>query len=266
MKSAGLCSGVALLLWSTAFGAPSANELAAYKSAGAQLGALIDRAQQEGGIGQLKTPEVKRLVKIMSDEKRMLRAEEYPVSEMGALLETCDVANKASVSLMLFDLKAHLEPGVGPRQMQAATIELMNANILAFQDELGELQPFLVRCLAKEVSPMTQFVSALKPGELTDVRRQGLARARSALLQIYAGALQAASDSRYREDYRLAVLSAMAETSVHFASVIAPPVRKQLRDAARVAASKATGPIKVHLTGIASSLDNESCEALCKIQ
>jgi hypothetical protein len=266
VKSAVRFLALILLQSSTLLAAPTANDLAACKEAGARLTAMIETAQRSGGaISQLKSAEVMRLVKIISDEDRILRADAYPVTEMESLLDTCDVANKASVSLMLFNLKTRLDPTANQQQTQAAVIQLASENIAAFQDELEEIQPFLLRCLAKQVQPMVQFIATLKPAELTAVRRQGLAGARTGLLQIYTGALQAANDPRYREDYRLALLGALAETSVHFARILELPARKELRDSMKGAASKSAGAYKLHLTRIADSLNNETCEGLCRI-
>ncbi|MDY6948313.1 MAG: hypothetical protein SXG53_21620, partial [Pseudomonadota bacterium] len=224
-----IVSLVFVTLWSSAaLCAPSPTDLVAYKDAGARLVALIEIAQDKGEISLLKTPEVRGLVRSVSDESKVLRTDSYAASELGTLLDICDVANRASVSLMLFGLKAHLSSGANQQQAQAQTAALMTSNTVAFQDELKELHPFLLRCLAKEVAPMSQFVASLKPAEFTDVRRQGLMQARSGLLQMYAGALQSAIDTRYSDEYRLGLLAAMAESSESFASVMDLPVRRQL--------------------------------------
>ena len=251
---------------STTFCAPTPSDLAAYNNAGARLMALIDAAQRNGEISQLKTPEALSLVRSVSDERKVLRTGTYTASELGSLLDICDVANKASVSLMLFGLKAHVIPGLDQQKMQAQIVALTARNVLTFQDQLRELQPFLLRCLSKEIRPMSEFVASLKPAEFTNVRRQGLIQARSGLLQMYAGALQAATDTRYSEKYRLGLLAAMAENSDSFASAIELPVRKQLHEAVRIAATKATGSYKLHLDRIAGSLSNEACDGLCAIR
>jgi len=262
-----LVSLVFVALWgSAAFCAPSPADLVAYKDAGARLMALIEAAQEKGEISRLKTPEVVALVRSVSEESKVLRTNSYAASELGTLLDICDVANRASVSLMLFGLKAHLSPGANEQQMQAQMVALMTSNTVAFQDELKELQPFLLRCLAKEVRPMSQFVASLKPAEFTDVRRQGLTQARSGMLQIYAGALQATTDARYSNEYRLALLAALAESSDSLASVIELPVRRQLHETARVAAAKAAAPYRRHLDRIAGSLSSEVCDGLCAIR
>lgn len=255
-----------ILFWSSvALCTPSRDDLVSHKEAGARLTALIQAAQEKGHISQLKTLEVMNLVRSVSDETRVLKSGSYTSAELGALLDTCDVANRAAVSLMTFDLKAHWSKTMTQPQMQAAMVTLMNRNTVFFQDELKELQPFLFRCLAKEIQPMTQFIASLKPADMTDVRRQGLVQARTGLLQVYSGALLAVNDTRYRDDYRIALLAALAETSVQFVSIIELPQRKQLHDSMAMVASKAKGSYKVHLTHIADSLSNDICEGLCAI-
>jgi hypothetical protein len=262
-----LVSLVFVVLWnSAAFCAPSPADLLAYKDAGARLIALIEAAQEKGNISQLKTREVASLVRRVSDESKVLRTGSYTASELGTLLDICDVANKASVSLMMFGMKVHLRPGANQQQMQAQMVALMTSNTLVFQDELKELQPFLLRCLAKEVRPMSQFVASLKPAEFTEVRRQGLTQVRTGLLQIYAGALQAATDARYSNEFRLSLLVSLAESSDSFASVIELPVRRQLHAAASVAATNSPGSYKQHLDRIADSLNSEACDGLCAIR
>jgi hypothetical protein len=256
-----------ILIWSSAeFCAPSLDDLVAHKEAGARLTALIQTAQEKNQISQLKKPEVMSLVKSISDESRVLKPGSYTSDELETLLDICDVANRASVSLTLFDLKTHLNQTMTQPQLQAEAVALTSRNTAVFQDELKELQPFLIRCLAKEIQPMTQFMASLKPADLTDVRRQGLAQLRSGLLQIYSGALQAANETGYRDDYRIALLAALAETTVHFVSIIQLPERKQLHDLVTIASSKIGASYKVHLTRIANALSNDICEGLCAIR
>jgi hypothetical protein len=256
-----------LLLWSSpAFCAPSADDLAAHRDAGARLAALIAKAQDAKQLQQLKTPEVMSLVKTISDEERMLGTGTYSMAEIGTLMQICDVANKASMSLTLFDLRSHVDPKGTAQQIQAAMIPLMNSNTLAFQDELKEIQPFLFRCLAKEVAPMTAFTLSLKPSEFSPARRQGLLGARSGLMQVYVGALQAGKEGQVRDDYRAATLAALAETAATFASIVELSTRRKIHEATLDAASKATGPDKLHLTRIATAFGDETCEGLCAIQ
>jgi hypothetical protein len=253
-----------ILLWSSAaLCAPAANDLAAHKDAGTRLVTLIEAADK---TSQLKTPQVTALVKRVSDDARMLRQASYTVADLGVIDDVCGTANKASVSFMLFGLKSQVNPADPQQQAQQKLIALMNQNTVVFQDELEKLQPFLLRCLAREIPLATQFVASLKPEELTPVRIQGLMGIRSGLLQVYSGVLQAANDTRFREDYRTAMLSVLAETSARFASVMDLSLRRRLLDAAQAAASKASDPYKPYLTRIATGLSSESCDGLCAVR
>ncbi len=255
-----------ILVWSSqVFCEPSSADLAAHKEAGARLTSLIQKAQDSSQVSQLKSPTVMSLVKVISNEARILKSDPYTSAELGTLLDICEVANRASMSLILFDLKAHLNETMTQSQIQAEAFALMNRNTAMFQNELKELQPFLIRCLAKEVQPMTQFMTSLKPADFTDVRRQGLAQARSGIYKIYAGALQISNETTYREDFRIALLVVLAETSDRFVSMFQLPERKQLYDSMKISASRASGSYKVYLTRIANSLSIDTCEGLCAL-
>jgi len=80
----------ALLLWSAvAHSAPGADELAAYKDAGAKLAALSASAQDARDPEQLKTPEVMSLVRTIFDEERMLGTDAWSVAQLDTLMEVC---------------------------------------------------------------------------------------------------------------------------------------------------------------------------------
>jgi hypothetical protein len=195
----------------------------------------------------------------------MLRAATYTPADIGGLMDICAVTTKATVSLMLFGLKSHLNPTQTPQQMLPEVVALANRNTIAFQEVLQQLQPFQLRCLAKEVEPLTAFVASLKPADLTDIRKQGLAQVRSGTMEVYTGGLLAANDTRLGAQYRASMLATLAETSGRFATILELPVRRQLRDSVRTAASQAPDAYKGYLVRIADSLSSETCDGLCAI-
>lgn len=257
---AGISAFCLAMLWvAPAAADPTAADLAAHRAAGEQLGALIGGAREQGDRPDLETAEAAGLIEIISNAQKVLRPGEYDPDELGDLLAVCQVANQVAVGLVLF--------GVTPEQMarpgEVATVASRNTE--AFQSQLARVQPFLLRCLAKEVPALERFMATLAPEEMTDVRKDGLKQARAGIFQIYVGTLQAANDVRYREDYRLALLSALAETSDRFVSIITPEVRRELLGLVRAAADQAQGPSEVHLGEIARQLADESCGSLCKL-
>lgn len=252
-----------------ALSAPSADDVLAHQQATADFTALIETAQQSGQAAALQTPEAMRLVNVISDDARMLKTGTYAPAELGPLLDVCGRANRSTMMLALFDPHAVAQPNTAhpkPAQLQAQMTERMNRNTLLFQDQLKALQPFLVRCMAKVIPPMTEFTQALPAADMTETRSQGLARTRSGLLQVYAGTLLLANDTAYRTDFRLALLAALAENTTDFVSVVPIPKRRQLLDATQAAAAKASAPYKANLTRIAESLDNGVCVGLCAVR
>ena len=260
--------GMCVVLWwsSVAFCAPGPADLAAHKEAVARLVQLIEGAQEKRQVSLLKTPEAVRLIKDVSDIAGVLRPGSYTPAEIGPLIHTCGGANKASVALLLFGLTGQTSQPVPKAQAKAVMAALIDRNSVVFQDELKLLQPFLLRCMAKAIQPLTAFTSSLKPAELTDVRRQGIAQMRSGLLQVYTGVVQMVFESRYREDFKAALFEALAETSEHFSAVMQLPERQLMRDSIMAAAGHASGADQVYLTRLARALSSETCEGLCVVR
>src|SRR5262249_5038093 len=103
----------------------------------------------------------------------------------------------AVVEFTLFDARARIGE---PKDKQAAmpqVIALMGDNIAAFAPQLGRLQPFTLRCYAKEIAPMAEFVATLSPDQMTSQRSQGLLQMRNGLSDVFAGVLKAVREERY---------------------------------------------------------------------
>ena len=84
-------------------------------------------------------------------------------------------------------------------------------------------------------------------------------------MQVYVGAIQARNEIGLRDDYREAVLAALAETASTFASIKLLCARTKMQEAMLEAASKATGQQKLHLTRIATAFGDAKCDGLCAI-
>lgn len=256
-----------MMLWSSAaFCEPSLEDLAAHRVAGQRLILQIQTAQKKHDASLLKTPETVRLIRVVSDAAHILRSGSYSPGDIQGLLETCYGAIMASVLLVGGDVNAQQTPSPAPHLKQAETVALMDHNAVLYQDELQQLQPFMVRCMAKVIPPLTAFASSLEPAALTDVRRQGVVMIRSGLLQVYPGIVQMMGDPRYSDDFKTALLEALAETSEPFASVMQLSERKQMHDSIAAVAASATGTHQTQLSRIAQALSADTCEGLCAIR
>lgn len=254
--------GCIFLASASALAAPNAADVQAYNDAGAQLSTLIAQAEAVGGPKALHTAKEMDLVRRFADEDRMLGE---PVGDLAAIGDICGLANRISVSLMLFGAKARIDPHATPEQTTAVLVPLMQENSLQFQGELEEVQPFVLRCMAKQIPALESFVAGLKPDQMTDVRRDGLSKMRSGLLGVFTGTFNAVPDQRYQASYRLALATALDESAGEFVKLTQVPARKPIADGAAQVAVSMPSPYKEHLQSIASAFGNQACGALCSV-
>lgn len=254
-----LCGGMATA-------APTAEALAEYRLASERFSTRIAEAEAGDKAAQLRDAEFARLVEALSDERAMLVEGPYSSGEVETDIEICGIANKATMSLVLFDLKASIAPSQDQQALMVEFNALMVRNILEFQDEFTQLQPFLFRCLAKQLRGLEQFIASLSPEQFTDVRRGGVVKMRQAILMTFHNILTAAGDPALKESYRIAVVSALAETAETYASAVPLSGRKLLADAAARSATSGDVRFDAYATQIMRAFRSETCATLCMVE
>lgn len=245
--------------------AESNDNLAAYREAGSKFVSLVAEAERGAKAKQLQTEEVDQLVVVLSDEKRFLKAERYTAKELESLLELCGVSNKAVMSLALFTLKEHIDPKADPQIIAVQVATLMQKNSESFGRQLRHLQPFSIRCAAKQVSPMAEFVGSLTPAQFTDVRRKGLQQARTGLAQLFVGVIQSLANPNNDEAYRLALVQALAESAPSLVSALPVAVRLQIRSIVSPVGESSPPRFRPYVQKIYKALDDRTCDGLCSI-
>lgn len=254
MKSC-ICFALGLLLAAPAW---AEGEVQSYRAASERFNTLVAAAEAAGSAELLHGAEVEQLVALLSDQRFVDAAPDLPT-----LVEYCQRAQDAVQALALFGLKARLEAKAAPEQ-QAKTLEKVQVeNVARFGAALTALHPFLVRCTAAEIAPMTRYLASLKPAELTLDKQQGLAQFHAGLAQLFAGVLRSARDERYDAGYRLAVLKALAQGAPALAGAMPLAARRQLRpevDAALAATPQEFAPA---LKAVGAALDDAGCAGLC---
>jgi hypothetical protein len=241
------------------------NELTSYREASSRFASLVAAAELRKTPQQLQSKEVTLLVAGLSDEKRFLKSDPYAVSELGYLVEVCGMANKAVMSLALFDLKTHLDPKGSPQAIARQTIDLMQKNAAAFGSQLGHLQPFLIRCTAKEVRPLTEFTLSLQPEQFTDVRRKGLDQVRAGMVELFLGVLQSVSNPDYDEKYRTALVQSLAESAPSLVPALPISTRHQMQSTADAVMKDSPSRFGVYLEAIRVALRDTTCKGLCAL-
>lgn len=245
--------------------ANSNDNLAAYREAGSKFASLVAEAERGAKEKQLQTEEVDRLVAVLSDEKRFLKSEQYKVQELEGLLDLCDISNKAVMSLALFNLKEHIDPKADPQIIAAKVTALAQKNSESFSHQLRYLQPFSIRCAAKEVPPLAEFVGSLTPAQFTDVRRKGLQQARTGLAQLFVGVIHSLGNTNNDEAYRLAIVQALAESAPSLVSALPVAVRLQIRSIVSPVGESSPPRFRQYVQKIYKALDDRTCDGLCSI-
>lgn len=255
-----------LLYGGMATAAPTAEALADYRSASERFSTRIAEAEAGGKATQLRGGDFGALVEALSDERALLVEGPYSSGEVETDIEICGIANKTTMSLVLFDLKASLAPLQDPQARAVEFEALMTRNTLLFQDELMALQPFLFRCLAKQMRGMERFFASLPPEQFTDVRRSGLAKMRKGVLMVFQGGLSIAGEAVFSEVYRDALLSALADSAEAYASVMPLSERMKIVDMMTTSASAKHGRYGAYIERIERAFRSEACSALCAIE
>jgi hypothetical protein len=255
---------IALCSLAATLPAAGAQDLDDYFTAVAKFEKLASNAALNRSMPRVSTPDVAAAIRTLSDHQRFLDAPRYRVSDMGTLLKVCDKANALVMSYALFDLKSSVDVKAAPAMVSRMVVQGMERNLQIYQDELELLQPFLIRCLGKEVPLMTEFADGLKPQELTDIRRTGLKQGQDGMFRTVYGALQIASNSSFKESYRTGLLRAIADNARLFSSVLTVPVRQQVLALARSTTETAPQSLRKYLGKIADAMSEPSCVGLCK--
>ncbi len=262
---AGRCVLLLLLLLGLAGPAAAQSRVQRYFDAAQAFEALAARAASEGTVPRLSTREVAEALAVLSDDS-ILRDPPFQVADLPLVVELCGKAHAADMAYMLFDLKNHVDAKKDDAVQAAAKIrKLMEANSVAFQDEIFLLLPFSVRCLAAEMPLVTAFYEALPESEKTEVRKQGARQARDGAFSMYGGGISAAVDERISPAHRMRLLAALADTADLYATMLAPERRADLMRLADAALSRVSEPFKPPLVRIRAALRDAECGMLCRL-
>lgn len=202
----------------------AADEFAAYQKASAELAALAQPARSA-------SPEAAPLFAIVSDSKRFLDNRSFSQGDLGQLKEMCKAAveqanryvthdvQKAGTAAASADLKAVAEA----RWAQS------DRNIRLYQDELGLLFPFTVRCNARVVSLSESKFASLKKEEVTEESINGAREIQKTAFDNIKSSIVLISNKQLSEANSLRVGRAALETAQAYMSVLPLSEREKLK-------------------------------------
>ena len=242
-----------------------AHEAETYFNASREFDGLVVQSMQSGKMPRIENKEVSKIIALLSDSERFLNSTTYQIQDLNTLMDICGKATNATMVYIYFDLKNNVNPKSEPRIIALQVAKVMESNTLSFQNELELLQPFVTRCMAKEIPLLNEFITSLPPEQFTETRRAGLQKLRNGIFQIFFGFLQAASNSAYKESYRYKVLQSLAETAPQYSSLLQPNIRMQIKIVAESSQTSAPKAFSELLEGIARAMGETGCTGLCRL-
>lgn len=248
-----------------AYAAPSEEDRAGYMRAGERFAALMAEAETAGSIDKLKTDEFRDLVRTLSDEERMIGSEPLAFQDLQSTMEICEVTNRSLTSILTFGMKTKVDITQETPLSPAEAVKA-EANVIALQHETTDLLAFLLRCLVRPISAVTEATAGFAPEDFNDEAREGLALMRSGVVDVVTGACEAATDTRFDQDVRGALLAVVAETAEVYASVTRPKTRQKIAKQIEAAEVDAPEKFRGHLSAILTAFRSERCAGLCRIE
>ena len=228
----------------------AAQDLTAHAEAGRAFDAL--RATQPDRMPRLADPEGAAALQVLGDAPRFLDALPYGPDDLGALSDLCDRVRTAITAY------------TGFRALQQGQFvpSVVVANMLDFQEELAVLQPFLARCIARQVPVAEGLLRQIGERQAAQLRLGGLRRSQAALLQLHAGVASCLSDARFGPAY-CSLLELLAELAPVHARALPLASRVMVIRMFSAAEQVPAGARRQAVQRIAESMASDRCTSLC---
>lgn len=244
----------------------SANEFSDYGLASKQFAELVEGTADQHTMPRQSDPKAAALLLTLGDHQRFLNARPFKVDELRDVLGMCGGATKIVLSYLSFDAeKDAVTSEETPEQASERMMRLAGRNAIDFQDELTPLLAFQHRCLAKQMPLVTAFGLALKPAEFTQVRRDGLIRARNGLFISFIGFINSTRDQEISLAHRRTVFAVMAEIAPSYSQALDLGSRKKVYDYLDSVGSTVPAEFADLFKQLKKELSSVKCEGLCSL-
>ncbi|QEI07074.1 hypothetical protein FXN63_15425 [Pigmentiphaga aceris] len=244
-----------------------AQSLSDYLADSQTLGKKLDIAMKQGGMPRLSDPDAGPLIKRLSDHRQFLDGRTFTQAQLGDLISVCHSANQISVAYALFDLDRRIDrksqlPEVGH---QAAAV--MMQNTYTFQEELALIQPFLVRCMSKQLAPLLEMVEAISPeARARDPRMAKLRNMLDGIASNYTSLFEVMHDDRLSPAYKEAMLAALSDVADTVQAAMPVSARQQVLTEMDALDPAAKAPFAKHFDRIDVAMRKTVCEGLCAVR
>lgn len=244
-----------------------AQQVAEYQSISRQFFEQRDRLASKREMPRLTDVNSASVISALADKSRFLDTLGDKKESLTDLMGICAEAARITVAYSFFDLANQVDLSTASRdELKRKMHDVMLANTRRFQPELGLLQPFVIRCLAKQIAPTSELVNGFKPEELTAVRLDGLRKLRVGIANTYIRMLADASDDGLGDQYRSSIFDVLAETSETLQAVLQPKERQQVIQSLRSLPVGIQVSFESKLKAIEVAMSHNECADLCMIK
>ena len=247
-----------------------AKDLSPYMAASRAFAEKASLAARQHAMPRLTDADAAPLITTLSDYRRFLDGHEFTPEEMNGLIEMCHTANQIYVAYALSDLDRRVDRSAQLPGVARQTGDVIMQNTYAFQQELALIQPFLLRCMAKQLAPLASMLTDLAPQsraeQLTDTRLARMRGMLGGLSTSYVGMFALLKDEQLSSAYKLAMLEALADVANAARAAMSLDVRKQVLAELAALDPAVKAPFGKYLDHIAAAMRNTACEGLCAIQ
>jgi hypothetical protein len=218
--------------------------------------ALDDRVSErrtEGKMPRLSDPADARLLEAFWNLDAILGRHPYMAKDVPALLDIIERQKKILKSYLYFNPDTATSPNTA-------------RNGFVFQDEVVRGSVFLMRVVAAAFEAIGDFTANLKPEQLTDIRRDGLKKMRTGLLEMLDGAAQMMRSPDLSLMNRESIAAAFAKSAAPLAAGLTVADRAVLVALARSAMNSVGPEGQKALNAFMATMSEITCKGLCRIE
>lgn len=256
---------IGIVLLAAGIGPAASHDLASYKRASDQFAKLSALSQSQHRMPSWSEPEAASVLKVMTDERRFLDAEKYTPADVNSLLETCEMARRASLAYYLFDAAIAPEHKGDASKITAVKQEVAKRKLIAYQNEAFALLAFQQHCFGLSLTFMAERAQTQASAQLSQQQRDGVAQIRLGAVQGLLGAVQMARINDISAANRHKLFASMALTASNYAQTLDVRTRGEVRVYFQQLRATLPQEFHVYLDEIGKELASSSCTGMCSL-
>lgn len=266
-----LAMALTLALAAPASAAVDAQALQAQQDASARLVALLGAADQAEGdqavrLARLRTAEFASLIRVVSDEERLLGSEPVPLADLGRAFDTCNQTQRVAATMLLFDDDRPGKDIAVTDYEDPAVLAVFDRNTVVFQEELSVLQPFLFRCMAWLLPSVSEVAASVAPQDWTAEGREGMRMIRRGVVMMYTAPIPVLAAETLGDGYKRAILDSLVEHADVYAAASRLVDRKQVVDDLRRQRGRVPADYVAGIDRLIAAFSSTACTGLCAIE